>query len=154
MIQRIQTIWLSLCTILSLFLMKGPFLRFTGKGQEICNLGFSGLTSSNGDLNRIVSGSIATPAILIIIPAVSLLAIFLYRNRNLQKITVIALIFVSAGLCFAEGYFWNLAAVKYNCLLLPGIKMAFPPVIMVFAILACLGIRKDEKIVRSYDRLR
>jgi hypothetical protein len=154
MIQRIQTVWLSLCTILSLLLLKGPILVLTGKGQELLSLGFNGLSSATGNLTQFVGNSKLLSASIIIIPVFSMLGILLYKNRLLQKIAVLAVIIASFILSFMEGFYWNLAASKYDCMLSPGVKMFFPVVIIIFAILAYLGIRKDENIVKSYDRLR
>ena len=38
--------------------------------------------------------------------------------------------------------------------IIPGIKMVVPLLILIFGILAQRGIKHDENLVRSYDRLR
>jgi hypothetical protein len=43
---------------------------------------------------------------------------------------------------------------KFDGTIIPGIKMLLPILIMVLSILAYMGIRKDDKLVKSYDRLR
>jgi hypothetical protein len=48
--------------------------------------------------------------------------------------------------------FWVIG--KYHSELIPGFKMFVPLVILVFGILAYVGIKKDENLVKSYDRLR
>jgi hypothetical protein len=154
MIQRIQTLWLSLCTILSLLMLNGHFLGFRDRNNEIFTLGFNGLSSVSGNMTRTISSSILIPAILIIIPSVSVLAIFLYRKHHIQKIAVLVVIIASFVLCLGEAYYWNIIAGKHGGVLLPGIKMIFPLIIIILAILAFMGIRKDENILRSYDRLR
>jgi hypothetical protein len=135
-------------------MLNGHFLGFTGQNQEIFTLSFRGLSSVTGNIAQLLSSSIMISAVLLIIPAVSVLAIFLYKNRPIQKFAVILVIITSGILCLGEAYYWNLVAGKYNGVLLPGIKMIFPVIIIILAILAYIGIRKDENIVKSYDRLR
>jgi predicted HAD superfamily Cof-like phosphohydrolase len=43
---------------------------------------------------------------------------------------------------------------KFQTELVPGVKMLIPLLILTFGILAFIGIKKDEKLVKSYDRLR
>jgi hypothetical protein len=43
---------------------------------------------------------------------------------------------------------------KFTATIIPGFKMIIPILILVFSILAYLGIRKDDRLVKSYDRLR
>jgi K+ transporter len=43
---------------------------------------------------------------------------------------------------------------RYHSELVPGIKMFIPVLILIFAILAYRGIKKDEDLVKSGDRLR
>jgi hypothetical protein len=102
----------------------------------------------------VISLSILIPALLIIIPALSILAIFLYRKRQVQKLAVLGIIIASAVLCLGETYSWYIVTFKHNGVLIPGIRMVIPVIVIILAVLAYLGIRKDENIVRSYDRLR
>jgi hypothetical protein len=43
---------------------------------------------------------------------------------------------------------------KFDARLIPGFKMILPLAILIFSILASWGIKKDDKLVKSYDRLR
>jgi hypothetical protein len=43
---------------------------------------------------------------------------------------------------------------KFDARLIPGFKIILPIVILVLSILAFRGIKKDDQLVKSYDRLR
>ena len=43
---------------------------------------------------------------------------------------------------------------KYGAELEPGLKMVIPLLIMISVTLAYRGISKDDRLVKSYDRLR
>jgi hypothetical protein len=82
-----------------------------------------------------------------LIVVLSIIVIFLYKNRSLQ-------IKLCCGILV-------LLIFSYITLFLPGTKAAigkwpavFPFVAGIFDILAICAIRKDEKLVRSLDRLR
>jgi hypothetical protein len=51
-------------------------------------------------------------------------------------------------------YYWYIISHRFNGVPVPGVKMAFPPVILVLAIMSYRGIVKDERLLKSYDRLR
>jgi amino acid transporter len=60
----------------------------------------------------------------------------------------------SICLIILVSYYSYLIVRYYNAELIPGIKMFFPLIILVTALLAYRGISKDENLVKSYDRLR
>jgi hypothetical protein len=43
---------------------------------------------------------------------------------------------------------------KFDAEIIPGFKMILPVLILITSILALRGIRKDDRLVKSYDRLR
>jgi hypothetical protein len=154
MIQRIQTVWLSLCILISLFLLKGSFMEFAGINGLSLAISFKGLVSFSGSAPGVISSSVLIPFTLIAIPVAALVAIILYKDRKAQKIAVYILAFSALLLCFGEGYYWYKAVYGYKTSILPGIKMIIPLLVIVLALLALSGINRDEKLVRSYDRLR
>ncbi len=92
--------------------------------------------------------------IMILILILSVTALFLFKKRKIQlKLAgvIILLIIVFIGLMLYH-LFW--VAGKYQADLVPGYKMFIPLLILVFGILAYRGIKRDENLVRSYDRLR
>jgi peptidoglycan/LPS O-acetylase OafA/YrhL len=83
---------------------------------------------------------------------VSLVAIFLYNNRPAQlKLALVAIVLVLTG-CVISGIFLSQDTATAAAQVTFG--SALPVLAIAFAILARRGIAKDEKLVRSADRLR
>lgn len=122
MIQRIQTVYLLLITILT---------------------AVTALTSQA-----------FLPVVLFAIPAIiSFIAIFLYRNRKRQigtvRILLFALILLWLYICFISWYVLHFAVdIPYAIMFFTSLASA------ILAWLAVRAIQKDEKLVRSLDRLR
>ena len=81
----------------------------------------------------------------------SLIAIFLYKNRKLQLRLTIAAILLSIGTILL--YFWQKQAFvpEESSFSLTAL---IPLLIPVLQIMAARGIYRDERIVKSADRLR
>lgn len=135
MIQRIQTIWLLLAAAASLATLKFSFYS----GNKDNNL-FAELNGSSHFLLLILTVGVALAAIA---------AVFLFKNRKLQiKVTLAGFLVQLVVLIF---YFMQTPKfVTGNITLTSLFSFAVP----VFFILAWLGIRKDEKLIKSMDRLR
>jgi len=138
MIQRVQTIWLLLASACAFLSLKLSFFS----GNKVVNnvKQFESLTAQTNVLLLILSVAVGIAALVII---------FLYKDRKMQmKIglvtTVIAIanivFFFSETNKFTEGKLDITAPVVF--------------VIPVFILLAVRGIYKDEKLVKSVDRLR
>ena len=81
--------------------------------------------------------------------------IFLFRNRPLQmKLSMLAVVLTLAGTGYGVFRFYNDMGAKLAGAVTPDVGIAFPVLILVFGILARNFIKKDEKLVRSADRLR
>lgn len=78
--------------------------------------------------------------------------IFLFKNRNLQKtMSRVGILAVIAGVGYGI-YTWYLDQASTGST--PDFGLAFPVLAFIFAALAGSYIQKDEKLVRSADRLR
>lgn len=135
MIQRIQTIWLLLAAAASFATLKLSFYS----GTKDNNL-FAELTGSSHFLLLILSVAVGLLA---------LITIFLFKNRKLQmRLTWLGIILQLVVLAV---YFQQIKTfVQGNYTLTSALSFVIP----VFFILAWLGIRKDEKLIKSMDRLR
>ncbi len=81
-----------------------------------------------------------------------LAGIFLFKNRKLQvTLSKIALVFVGLGVGYGAMCWYNDSAAASAT---PDLGVAMPFLALIFAILAVNYINKDEKLVRSADRLR
>ncbi len=83
---------------------------------------------------------------------VLLAGIFLFRKRPLQmKMSLAAAVLIVLGAGYGAYLWWKDSAAQSAS---PDLGVALPIVAVVFSLLARNYIRKDEKLVRSADRLR
>ena len=135
MIQRIQSIWLLLAAAASFASLKLTFYS----GYKSNNL-FEELKGSSNFLLMILSVAVGLLA---------LITIFLFNNRKLQsRLTLLGIVLQAAVLLIYFQQTKNFLQGNYT------LTSAISFIIPVFFILAWLGIRKDEKLIKSMDRLR
>lgn len=139
MIQRIQTLWLVIAAALAALCFKFPF--YSGNKIPADPVGNVEELNASSSMLLLVFTALLLAGCLIII--------FLYKNRRLQlRLTIAALLIsiINVILYFME-------VKKYtsgNISLTAVFALALP----VFLFLAARGIWKDEKLVKSLDRLR
>lgn len=155
MIQRIQSVWLLLTSLTLMILLALPVVTKTDNGTEwsmYVNGLHQKLSATNGsslkaDLN------IPLIASAIIIAILSFVNIFLFRNRAFQKRICSLIVILIAAL-----YFWIFRTAREIPGGLEGTSYgagAFLPLVAIlFCFLAIRGIKKDEQLIRSADRLR
>jgi peptidoglycan/LPS O-acetylase OafA/YrhL len=138
MIQRQQTLWLLLATLAALLSFMFPFV--TGKHMEKNVLVDTSIKAGSDFLILIFTG-----ASLIL----SAFIIFLYRDRKLQmKLCLVGLLLsvIIIILYISQLNKLNKATLALFCIL--------PFLILISYVMAWKGIRKDEKLVKSLDKLR
>lgn len=148
MIQRIQSIWLLLAAITILCLLIVPTVNIIALNGEY-NLYGTGLKSVK-DANQ--SSNLLLMISTILAGLISIVNIFNFRNRTLQKRVISLNVLLILGLSF-----WLSGLVKT----VTDIKeinieagMFLPIVAIIFSLLALRGIKKDENLIKSADRLR
>lgn len=141
MIQRIQSVWLLLAAIVMATIFYFPIYH----------------TSATSALPPTIGNNPVAIVLAAISIILSLVAIFRFKNRKSQTTLTWLNILVCAGLqawlffsisrfrglpenAATPGYYW--------------IGTFVPLVVLVLLFLAKAGIRKDEKLVKSLDRLR
>jgi hypothetical protein len=146
MIQRIQSLYLLLATgsLGTLFMRSVAFADFTEPNPSLS-------ASADGYLN--IYDSPISMGMTVVGIALSLLTIFLFKNRPLQvQLTWLGILTMAALLGFA---FWQIQTVgAMVALRMTGVGFIPLSLSVVFSFLAIRSIRKDEKLVRSADRLR
>ncbi len=158
MIQRKQTIYLFLAAIAMALDFVFPIASFIGSGQYQLEFYIYQVVSKVPDMVPPFDVMFVAPvtALTGLVVLGSLLTIFMYRKRIMQAKMVRGLvIFTLADVALL--FFYNIPALEkltgyqaeYNY---AGIAM--PLIAMVLLIFAFGGIMKDEKLVRSADRLR
>ncbi len=140
MIQRVQTIWLLLACISAFLSIKFPFYS----GHLITD-SLNSLTP----LNALSTIPIATLTILS--GLASLITIFLFKNRKRQMMITIGNLILS--IIVIALYFLDIKE-NYRELSIPLITCVFVFIVPIFLFLAFRGIYKDNRLVRSVDRLR
>lgn len=154
MIQRIQTVWFFLASVSFYALFLFAYLHFT-QGGVAKALKVTGLYENvNGQLLHTQDFTALTIATALI-GALPIVAAFMFRERKRQ--IAVAYVAIVAVLGF---FFWLYQTTKTyigDIQLQPenyGIGIFLPSITILFLIFAIKGIRKDEKLIRSADRLR
>jgi 4-hydroxybenzoate polyprenyltransferase len=141
MIQRIQSVWLLLAGIAGLLTYRLPLWQ--GKLQD-------------GSVKRFLGPeSLLLFTLIVVVSLLAFFTIFLFKDRGRQK--GLALIGALLSICIVVLEFFlvedfkkdlNLAASSWQ------IGAVLPILMIILFIMARSGIVKDEKLVKSLDRLR
>jgi hypothetical protein len=128
---------------------------FKNDAGDMINIYFKGIYLTTGEKGFDLAEKLIPLSILFfLIPVLSVATIFLYKKRKLQLKATFAVIILVTGLIMLAVYYGVSIIHRYQAELVPGIKMFIPFLILIFAILAYMGIKKDENLVKSYNRLR
>jgi peptidoglycan/LPS O-acetylase OafA/YrhL len=145
MIQRIQSVFLLLAALCFGALFTAPFAFSTETTTEFLSDKVYG-----------IEDHVMLLALTILGVGLSLVAIFLYKNRPLQSrlgyiIIIIAILIIVATILLFLNEVQSMSASNG---IQEGFGILLPILGIVFVVLANKYIKKDEKIVRSADRLR
>jgi hypothetical protein len=161
MIQRIQTIYLALVATFCAAMFCLPMASFKmNDSQKYYDLHFNLSKTVN-----VITGEVypLSPAkyiaiLVAILFVLTVFIVFLYKNRPLQlKLTqlniLLHILLIGALYFFIEGNI-KLSYTNAHISVTYLIAGYFPPLSLLLLILASRGIKKDEDLVRSSDRLR
>ncbi|HNR42762.1 MAG TPA: DUF4293 domain-containing protein [Bacteroidales bacterium] len=155
MLQRMQSLYLSLTTIFAMLLFKGDFVKIIDKTGIGFVIRFNGIYQFDGVSDPILMHRLLPlSALTIIIPVMSVAAIFMYKKRKLQMTVVMIIMILAAATAGLITYYSATTAVRTDAAFIPLAKFYLIPPIVIFALLAYRGIRRDENLVSSYHRLR
>lgn len=137
MIQRVQTIWLLLASLFAFLTLKFPFYIIGG------TLGLSAPIEFNATSRTFLL------MLTSILGALCFIIIFLFKQRKLQmKLCFLSLLISLVNIYLYFNYIKEFTAGGLS------IFSVFTFLIPVFILLAIRGIYKDEKLIRSVDRIR
>lgn len=142
MIQRIQSIWLLLAAAAAFLTLKFSFYSGNIIAAGSSSRTYAALTAQGNMLLLILTAGLGLA---------SLISIFLYKNRKQQfRIVLLCLVIsiINLVLFFVETRKYVVGEGNFD--LTAAIAFAVP----IFLFLALRGIRKDDKLVKSLDRLR
>ena len=155
MIQRVQSIWLLLATLTLICMLFLPLLTKNINDTEysIYTTGLhEQLNGASGNGTK-VELSIVPMALNIVAAFFCFASIFLFKNRSMQKKLIMVAVLIIIALTVLCGISTQQLPGGFD-----GITVAvgafLPLAAIVFSLLAIRGIRKDEPLLRSADRLR
>ncbi|HEX6180895.1 MAG TPA: DUF4293 domain-containing protein [Chitinophagaceae bacterium] len=141
MIQRIQSVWLLLAAACA-------FLTYT-------TVLYTGTLLNGTQLKFVLADHFLMVAYIIGLATLSLVAIMLFKNRRAQYRLTITTLVLTIGFIFLEYYV--IEDFKKDNVVQTGsyeIAALLPVVMVIFLFFAARGIRRDQKLVKSLDRLR
>ncbi len=147
MIQRIQSVYILIATVLTGLLFLLPFAEIAKDGA-IYLFNFKGVL-----LDGVVkTNGLVVPVLLVMIIALNLLAVFSYSNRGKQIKLVWGAVLMLVVLLVAFVYFTYLSFSGAQIGFKPGAVL--PLIAIILDYLAIRAIDKDEALIRSIDRIR
>jgi hypothetical protein len=152
MIQRIQSVYLFLVFVLSLLFITGAFYHFTDTSGQIIVVRFTGAYTENG--NILQGRDMFILVLSVVIPIFTATSIFLYNNRRFQSwmvILAIVLDIILTGLLVVHLVHKGGNGFSNS---VPSYRSIIPIINLILLLLALLGIRKDESLIKSYNRIR
>jgi hypothetical protein len=157
MIQRIQTLWLFLAslTLFSLFIF--PYSHFSDQTGIAHALKITGLYKNIGGQAVLSTSFILQTIGLVILAIFPFIIIFFYKNRKKQSLFVsilIALIILFGTWLYVSSQKAIEAVNQQISIGNLDIGALLIPLSIIFLFLALKGIRHDEKLIKSAERLR
>ena len=163
MIQRIQTVWLAIICMLCIAGLCSDVAYYTSEGNTVAE--FSNFTfSAEGAFKAMdCTGPWALGVLLILVLLTSLVSLLLFRKRMRQLrlcvfSSILLLGYIGVYAFFAYVYLLKLdtfdSGVSESVGFHLSVAAIYPVLCLILNALAIHGIRKDEALVRSLDRLR
>lgn len=157
MIQRIQTVWLLLSSLVLLGLFMFPYVNYidlVGLGK---NIYVSGVYTSVNNVTSKESSFLLMTIATVVLALVPLFIIFKYKNRKMQlsliMLQVVLICLFAIWMFVAANNILDLINQSIGASNI-GIGFFLLPVSIIFLGLAIRGIRNDEKLIKSAERLR
>ena len=152
MIQRIQTVFLLAAAVFMVLMLFIPLTEFTHADGSIYTAESGGLWNEQGE-----NVFPTIPVIILILATVFLLVlnIFLFKRRKLQIRFCVYAIILEFGLIGMLYYFWVviIRQMEFEEVTI-NVPVVFPVVAIILTYLAFRGIRRDEILIHSLDKIR
>ena len=149
MIQRIQSVYLLVVTILMVICMCSPIGSIITNANEISELGNLCITFPDGTKDY---SPWALFVILLVVAALSFVTIFLFKKRMLQiRLTIFSSVVLIGYYLALVAYLFMLAE---DTTFSASWTICMPFAALILNWLAIRGIGADEALVKAYDRLR
>lgn len=154
MIQRIQTLYYLLATALMTISMFLPVCRFIGNNGNVYLLHTWGVVETATESPSVLLSTLPLLLLFIIVLFILIVALFAFKKRILQmRLSVFGIVLMIGSL--ALFYFYRRhGMVHFDADAYFTIYAALPIVSAILTYLAFRGVKKDEELIRSYDRIR
>ena len=149
MIQRIQSVYLLVVSILMVICMCNPVGSIIASTNEISEFGKLFITLPDGTKDY---APWALFVILLVVAVLAFVTIFLFKKRMLQiRLTIFSsVVLIGYYLVMAALIFMTAEETSFT----PSWTICLPFVGIILNWLAIRGIGADEALVKAYDRLR
>jgi hypothetical protein len=151
MIQRIQTLYYLIANFLVILLFFVPFAEMADSNGIVYQVGVTGVLKNEAKMSILETSwmILLTTCVIMIFQS---LVIFLYKNRlrqiRLSYVIITLLIILTFLFKFWQGFDTVKSISSWK------IYAVFPAIAMVLNLLAINGIKKDENLIKSIDRIR
>lgn len=157
MIQRIQTVFLTLVILLGVAASFLPIISFNGGDTNYIMKLYKTVFAE--DITNILIKNMGVGAMQGIIQLVALTAILLYKNRSLQikigKLLILLIAFqIAAVVMYSDTVKSAIGLPLEEIVVSFNVGAVIPILSLISSYLAVHFIKKDDKLVRSADRLR
>lgn len=152
MLQRVQTLYLLGVFVLAILMLTGSIADFSTE-SGVLSMKHSGIYNQAGEKLELATWPLSF--FFIAVSILSFLNIFSYKNRIRQMRLCIFLILLSVGMVGIMLYYTWVTGTKFESTqTLYQWRFVIPPICIVLLYLAFRGIRKDELMVKAYERIR
>lgn len=156
MIQRVQSVYLLLVTVVMSFLIVSPYAKIMDEdSRTLVFKSHAIVIEADAGEPQTYKNTVAVISLVILTSLISFVCIFLY-NRRLVQIricivnTILLIVLMAVMFLYYKITRDNLNPLHPNF----EISAIFPMISVVFTILAYRAIRHDDMLVNSFDRLR
>ncbi|RKR85719.1 uncharacterized protein DUF4293 [Mucilaginibacter gracilis] len=155
MIQRLQSVWLLLASLAMFALFLFPIAHNVYIGATPKTIKVSGIYEDVAGQMQRTTSFLALTIVTIVMGIIPLIILFRYKDRKQQMALCYGLIFVLIGFSFwmsqTVQIYVEMAHVRAENF---GIGALLTSISIVCVLGAIRGIKNDEKLVKSADRLR
>jgi flagellar biosynthesis protein FlhB len=155
MIQRIQTLYLLTVVILSVITFFSPVASFFNSSNALeYIINYKGVMQIQENASIFKGDTWTLTVLSAIIPIVTLISIFLFKNRILQlRLTFFNMVLMAGWYALLFINIWFTKSL-YQADWTIEFVAAFPLINIILSLLAVRAIGRDEALIKSLNRLR
>ncbi|MCF8373242.1 MAG: DUF4293 domain-containing protein [Bacteroidales bacterium] len=154
MIQRIQTVYLFICFLLTGSMFLVPIAEYLTSDDQVYEQNALSITSYSEAGETLSVDPFPVGVLAGAIAFIFLTSIFVFKNRKLQMRLVIFNMVLIVGLLGLVFFYSSMIKSELDAEVTYGLINISPIVALVLAYISFHRIRLDEALVKSYDRIR